>query len=491
MCWNPHKFKILGIWFTYNLENIENLNLNDKFFEIQKLMNIWLKRTITPIGRTVVLKSLILSKLIHLWILLPNPPDNLIKKLQSEIFNFVWENKKDKIKRKISIKHIKDGGLNIPDIALYIQSLKLTWMKKIMSEKPPKWKHILEKQIPEITNISDKGSTLFVRKISNPFWADFFKAYNNLNTKIKLITADELLAEPLFDNNKFKIGGQTFHFNMWARNEINTVKSIVNENGSFMSFQDFQQKYNFNPRLLDFLGCISTVKKYAANFEIKLTTNNTSQISKIQTLLLKGPKGSKHIYNAFIDKSEISKPCKNWERLLEKKINWADIFTKINRITEVKLKWFQLKICQRILVTNSILKSMGIIESDLCNFCTTEKDTIIHYMWKCTQIQSFWKEFEKMIQEKGSNSTRFSLTPSLVLFGTDDNIITDEGFDSILIQTKFFIHKCRINKIVPQLPLLMLELKHNFKIEKHVHQIQMTLEKFNKKWLPYHNIFNN
>lgn len=103
-------------------------------------MNIWLKRTITLIGRIVLLKSSILSKLIYLWILLPNPPEN---------------HKNDKIKSSISTRYIKNGGLNIPDIAIYIQSLKLTWMKTLMNEKSPKWKHILYKKHPDIANVNN------------------------------------------------------------------------------------------------------------------------------------------------------------------------------------------------------------------------------------------------------------------------------------------------------------------------------------------------
>ena len=44
MCWNPPKFKVLGIWLNDDLENIEDLNFNDKYYETKKLFNIWAKR---------------------------------------------------------------------------------------------------------------------------------------------------------------------------------------------------------------------------------------------------------------------------------------------------------------------------------------------------------------------------------------------------------------------------------------------------------------
>ena len=127
--WNPPKFKILGIWFTNDLESCARLNFDIKFQEVKSLFIIWLRRLITPLGRIAILKSLILSKLVHLWLLLPDPPDTFIEDLQNMIFCFVWNRKRDRISRDTAVKHIADGGLGIPQIKSFMNSLKLTWIK--------------------------------------------------------------------------------------------------------------------------------------------------------------------------------------------------------------------------------------------------------------------------------------------------------------------------------------------------------------------------
>ena len=99
--WNPPKFKILGIWFTNDLSSCARLNFDTKFQEVKSLFIIWLRRLITPLGRIAILKSLILSKLVHLWLLLPDPPDMFIEDLQKMIFRFVWNRKRDRISRDI------------------------------------------------------------------------------------------------------------------------------------------------------------------------------------------------------------------------------------------------------------------------------------------------------------------------------------------------------------------------------------------------------
>ena len=111
MEWNPPKFKILGIWFTTDMKQCEVINFQETFSEIKALYKLWRKRQITPLGRVAILKSLILSKIVYLWILLPNPPDKLVDALQKTMYEFVWNRKQDRISRKIAIKSIAKGGL--------------------------------------------------------------------------------------------------------------------------------------------------------------------------------------------------------------------------------------------------------------------------------------------------------------------------------------------------------------------------------------------
>ena len=73
----------------------------------------------TLLGRVAVLKSFILSKLIHLWMLLPNPPDNFVNELHKTVFQFVWNRKQDRICRKMAVRSIMKGGLGIPNIKTY------------------------------------------------------------------------------------------------------------------------------------------------------------------------------------------------------------------------------------------------------------------------------------------------------------------------------------------------------------------------------------
>jgi hypothetical protein len=177
MAWNPPRVKILRVWFTNNLKQIAELNYNEKFYEVRKLFNVWSRRNITPLGRVAVLKSLILSKLIHLWMLLPKPPDHLINELQKMCFKFIWNQKPNKINRKIAIKTLSNGGVGIPDIKQFISALKLTWLRKYELCKH-NWKNVLRAEFRYIDNIEKFGPEIIkLYRGKSAFWLEVFESY--------------------------------------------------------------------------------------------------------------------------------------------------------------------------------------------------------------------------------------------------------------------------------------------------------------------------
>jgi hypothetical protein len=81
--WNPTQMKVLGIWITNTLKECSKQNYEENFYEVRKLMLVWLKTIEHHWGRVAILKSLILSKIIHLCLLLPRPHEHTAKDVLS------------------------------------------------------------------------------------------------------------------------------------------------------------------------------------------------------------------------------------------------------------------------------------------------------------------------------------------------------------------------------------------------------------------------
>ena len=85
--------------FSTDLHEIVSINFENKLKEIRKVLNACSRRNVTPFGNITVIKSLVLSKITHLLLNLPDPDDNFLKELNTLLFSFLWGGKTDKIKR--------------------------------------------------------------------------------------------------------------------------------------------------------------------------------------------------------------------------------------------------------------------------------------------------------------------------------------------------------------------------------------------------------
>ena len=59
---------MLGVEFTTDLHNITDINIRKHLTNITHELKQWAKRDLTPFGKITVIKSLILSKIVHLLI---------------------------------------------------------------------------------------------------------------------------------------------------------------------------------------------------------------------------------------------------------------------------------------------------------------------------------------------------------------------------------------------------------------------------------------
>ena len=68
-----------------------------------------------------------------------------------------------------------------------------------------------------------------------------------------------------------------------------------------------------------------------------------------------------------------------------------------------KLIIFQFKLLHRRLATNDFLNKIGIRENDICTFSRTEKESLFHLFWSCSETSFFWQGFKKWLAENHIN----------------------------------------------------------------------------------------
>ena len=489
--WNPKLFKILGIWFGHDLIASTERNYRDKFTEVKRLFQSWLQRSITPVGRIAVLKSLILSKLIHLWILLPDPPDKLIADLQTECFKFVWKGKPDRISRKIITKNVKSGGLNVPNIKKYMLSLKLMWLRKLKFTAH-KWKNVCFEMFPFLKNVQCYGSLYPILNANgNRFWTHVFKAYFQLSASISPKTQKDILSEPVFYNDRMKVGGRVIKHIGWIKKGVYCVAHFLNSTGKFYGIIEFNRKYGIQVDFLTYASVVSTIRQYINAMDIHINDNVPMEEPVTMKKLCSIKKGSKAYYDVLTHEDISPNCCRKWDEKLNTAISWKSVFFKIHKIQDVKLKWFQMRIVHRIVATNIVLIEMKVKNSYMCNFCTNERDSIEHVFWECNVARTFWTGIETLVNDKCAHAFNFRLSQKLVLFGVDDQIKTDTILDLILLLAKHFLYSCKMNSRVPRQTDFISHVLTRFKIEEYNAKMLFDMNTFNINWIHYKPLFEN
>ena len=113
------------------MAGIGDINYKNKIDDIKKLFKNWQYRYLTPYGKITVIKSLALSKLIHLVCVLPSLNKKMINEINQLCYGFLWDNKPDKVSRKASIIPEKQGGLGMKCIQTFWISIQCSWFRRI------------------------------------------------------------------------------------------------------------------------------------------------------------------------------------------------------------------------------------------------------------------------------------------------------------------------------------------------------------------------
>ena len=167
LSWGETGFNLLGLDFDINLDKMTEANYDKYLKQMDSIINHWNKRYLTPFGKITVIKTYLISKLIHIFTALPTPNITFIKKINRKLFNFLWDGKPDKINRTqiCQLQHV--GGLKMIDIDTFILSLKISWIKRLISSDKQPWAVFFDLAITSKYNLFNFGTSFINNLIPN------------------------------------------------------------------------------------------------------------------------------------------------------------------------------------------------------------------------------------------------------------------------------------------------------------------------------------
>jgi hypothetical protein len=80
-------------------------------------------------------KSLLLPKIAYIASVCTIPKE-YIQRFKTMIYTFIWGGKNDRIKRTDLCKEYSKGGLTMIDIDQYLNSIQISWLKRLTTSTP-------------------------------------------------------------------------------------------------------------------------------------------------------------------------------------------------------------------------------------------------------------------------------------------------------------------------------------------------------------------
>ena len=468
-------FELLGIKFDAMLEKMDR-NIKEKLLEMDNIINNWKHRFLSPIGRCVVAKTLLLSKLSHIAFSVPILEKKKLQMIENKIYNFIW-NGGDKVARNDAKKGYKDGGLNFPDVFVSFTAFKLSWIRRIQNGSST-WARIfqasLSRHFPNLKteDILSSVGTLTLKnickKISNPFWNEVLsQLYTTIPLYIKCNPC-HLLTTPIWDSliflrNKkvccrrdFPSLYKVFNYPIeilkqgtLGRLEFLTHDELENKGGYVDRFEYISIKHVFT----------ITVAQYRLNLMIPLP---------IYPFLPTGVKLANLNY----------KGCNNWVALLKKKnannnsivereqkweaslgvaqgvTFWDRCYKNVENIYfDNRLRLFYYNIVRGILKTNRIISKHKPEVSVNCTFCDRYRETILHLFHDCHIVNNFITNVQHQISVEMPLIRPINNKKHFIFGRPDENIYSINNLFCLYL--KYYIWKSRCNKS----PLNYLQFK--------------------------------
>ena len=475
-----NELKILGITINNDLTNIADVNLSLKIPTIKKEIEQWNRRYLTPVGKICVVKALLLSKLVHLFIALPNPSAKFIKELENILFRFIWSNKNDKIKRtKLIQQHSKDG-LNMVHIESFIYSMKLTWLKRLCSSRAD-WTWLAAQELPEAWRLLSYGASKLKTLKSNsmnPFYADVLQALIKFNEEY-CPSIEEIISENIYCTEWTKY--RTTRVQTWEKRGLQFIGNLFNQNtGNIHTKEDLSRIYGIRMTFLCYASLIRSLPQNIRKQINKSFIKNPNIPFKIN-LVQNCSKFAKYAYCVFVQKKESNNKHSN----VRLKSKWnADIsgFAEgsMQRICTATLSsvliYCHFRIINRIYATNKFLFHIKILDKDTCTFCKVSIETIVHLFWECSRVQIFIKEVLSHLKLNYGFDIKVTKCSWFFLENLDNMEII------IVTLMKQHIHLSRLDETKPSIEKLMRQLKDEVTKECNMAKINNKQDLFERKW---------
>ena len=488
--WISDNMKTLGVSVYHDRKEMIEQNYKPLLSKMQNIVKLWSRRNLTIYGRVVIVNTFLISQLVYLMSILPTPNNSFMKDVERSLFKFLWCGKPEKIKRAVLKNSKANGGIYAPDVKIKDQSLKLSWIKRMLTSKN-KWNVFFTDKIPlEIRTFLEcnikKADIIDLTKIyRNDFIKQVFIYWFGY-THVYPDDKPTIVSQVIWYNSFIRIDNKLIFYRKLYDLGIIYIKDLLNENGNFLNYQEMAEKCNTSFNYLQYMGIIHAIphswkqKLLEPGEEIESMVPSHKKLAN----LLHFKKVPREIYREMITSCvDIpTTPLIKWNVYFHGGITqdlFLDSFKIISHMSlSSETQYFQFRLLHRILATNETLFGWKLIDSDICSFCEEEIETLCHIFLECEVVKIFWCQLKSWINKK--LNVNIPITNIEIIFGTNNMDLI--FVDNLYILAKQYIYKSRCTKQFPTLRKYCYYIREYVTMEKCIAEQNNSQSSFDAKW---------
>ena len=488
--WTDPPVYTLGVYVTPDIYEMSRMNLNIFHEMVASRLNLWVNRSLTLMGRVLVVNTLIESMFVYKLSVTACDPDNILQMLQKEIWTYIWNGKRPKMTFQLLSTNKYQGGLRLVDLRLKHVALLTQWVYKVQEN------NLLETAMfVNLSPLGHMGQDMWrcnlkkkdVRKLiplRDTFWIHVLESWAQYNYSYPL-NIDEVKKQILWYNSHIRRNEMPFIYEKAYSAGIKQLGDILDDDECVYAYEEFNTLYPGVIGWLEYQGLLKAIpdKWFKILNTCGMAPSEATYEYKYDTL------GKKAKITAVIYKDLVSRPgvalesLHKWSPLLDRTITETEFhnaFVNISAITiSTKLRDFQFRLLHKKLPTNKELHKWKIKTSPQCDFCS-ETDNIKHTLYECGNVAQLWLEYAISISHANEGEV-FTVNFEEILLNriskTTKHIV---NLQCLVMKQLIYRYKCKKEAI--KFTDYEREITQTEQIELAIAKQKNRTQQHNKKW---------
>ena len=261
--WSDEDIDLLGVKIPNNGKPNTN-GFKEVLSKVRKISESWFSRSLTLMGRVLIVNILFSSNYIYKMMVLTNMTTKQILEINNKLVTkFIWKNKKSKLKLSLLQNPRKYGGLKLNNFDVRQKVMKISWIPKIVYREDLKYVHgWLLPKIGSLIWEANLSPSHIVKLIPiDSHWRRVLISWAEYHYHDRF-SGKEVLNEMLWYNSNICINNLPFCFEKCLKYGIKTFQDLLDKEGNCMGFDQISAKYDNSLNWFEYVqvrDCIPTI----------------------------------------------------------------------------------------------------------------------------------------------------------------------------------------------------------------------------------------